>query len=129
MTIKIVFDSFDEMMRYADRLKNGTLFDQTGKTVDEGPAQENLPEKKVEGNTNSQGRRPLHSRCLYNRLRRYHNRRSRQRSRHNSHPLHSRLLRHRMPHNRPHRWQRHQGQCRRQRMRILRMIWHVRPCS
>lgn len=23
MTIKIVFDSFDEMMRYADRLKNG----------------------------------------------------------------------------------------------------------
>lgn len=51
MTIKIVFDSFDEMMRYADRLKNGTLFDQTGKTVDEGPAQENLPEKKVEGNT------------------------------------------------------------------------------
>ena len=51
MTIKIVFDSFDEMMRYADRLKNGTLFDQTGKIVDEGPAQENLPEKKVEGTT------------------------------------------------------------------------------
>lgn len=35
MTIKIVFDSFDEMMGYADRLKNGTLFDQTGKLVDE----------------------------------------------------------------------------------------------
>ncbi len=34
MTIKITFDSFAEMMRYADRLKNGTLFDQTGKIVD-----------------------------------------------------------------------------------------------
>lgn len=51
MTIKIEFDSFDEMMRYADRLKNGTLFDQAGKIVDEGPAQENQPEKTVEGNT------------------------------------------------------------------------------
>lgn len=51
MTIKIVFDSFDEMMRYADRLKNGTLFDQAGKIVDEGPVQETQPEKTVEGNT------------------------------------------------------------------------------
>ncbi len=51
MTIKIVFDSFDEMMRYADRLKNGTLFDQVGKIVDEGPAQETQPEKTAEGNT------------------------------------------------------------------------------
>lgn len=51
MTIKIVFDSFDEMMRYADRLKNGTLFDQTGKIVDEKPSQEPQAEKTAEGIT------------------------------------------------------------------------------
>lgn len=30
MTIKIAFDSFEEMMKYADRLKKGTLLEQAG---------------------------------------------------------------------------------------------------
>ena len=104
MTIKIVFDSFDEMMRYADRLKNGTLFDQTGKTVDEGPAQENLPEKKVEGNT--AGNSIPYGRQI---APHFPNANVSQQPGAAAAPQ--------------------QGQCRRQRMRILRMIWHVRPCS
>lgn len=53
MTIKIVFDSFDEMMGYAERLKNGTLFDQEGKLVDETRSQQQQTEKTVETVGNS----------------------------------------------------------------------------
>lgn len=58
MTIKIVFDSFDEMMGYAERLKNGTLFDQEGKLVDETRSQQQQTEKTVEtvGNSVPYGR-------------------------------------------------------------------------
>lgn len=45
MTINIAFDSFEEMMKFADRLKKGTLLEQAGTSIEAQPAEAVRPEK------------------------------------------------------------------------------------